>query len=174
LPSSPTTSQALSAPIRLILDDVHELGDPQVLHGVQSFMRAKPATVQLVLSSRFALVMLAQSELLRCAAADAKRLAADALAPRPGGVVTTAVAVLFAGGPRHRHLRSGGSRCRAGVMPCRARRWSEEPQLFRPPDGVASTVGTEFAVDRALVGFTVFTDTYSSFAISALDRVLAR
>ena len=47
------TLQALPAPIRLILDDVHELGDPQVLHGVQSFIRAKPATVQLVLSSRF-------------------------------------------------------------------------------------------------------------------------
>ena len=47
------TLQALPAPIRLILDDVHELGDPQVLHGVQSFIRAKPGTVQLVLSSRF-------------------------------------------------------------------------------------------------------------------------
>jgi LuxR family transcriptional regulator, maltose regulon positive regulatory protein len=47
------TLQALPAPIRLILDDVHELGDPQVLHSVQSFIRAKPGTVQLVLSSRF-------------------------------------------------------------------------------------------------------------------------
>jgi LuxR family transcriptional regulator, maltose regulon positive regulatory protein len=47
------TLQALPAPIRLILDDVHELGDPQVLHGVQSFIRAKPGTVQLVLCSRF-------------------------------------------------------------------------------------------------------------------------
>src|SRR5688500_6480614 len=47
------TLQALPGPIRLILDDVHELGDPQVLHSVQSFMRDKPATVQLVLCSRF-------------------------------------------------------------------------------------------------------------------------
>ena len=47
------TLQALPGPIRLILDDVHELGDPQVLHGVQSFIQAKPASVQLVLSSRF-------------------------------------------------------------------------------------------------------------------------
>jgi LuxR family maltose regulon positive regulatory protein len=47
------TLQALLLPIRLILDDLHELRDPQVLHGLQSFIRIKPATVQLVLSSRF-------------------------------------------------------------------------------------------------------------------------
>jgi LuxR family maltose regulon positive regulatory protein len=47
------TLQALPLPIRLILDDVHELGDPQILHGMRSFIRVKPATVQLVLSSRF-------------------------------------------------------------------------------------------------------------------------
>ena len=46
------TLQALPQPIRLILDDVHELVDPQVLHGVQTFIRLKPATVQLVLASR--------------------------------------------------------------------------------------------------------------------------
>ena len=44
--------QSLPQRIRLILDDVHELVDPQVLHGVQTFIRVKPATVQLVLSSR--------------------------------------------------------------------------------------------------------------------------
>ena len=31
--------QALPQPIRLILDDMHELVDPQVLHGVQTFIR---------------------------------------------------------------------------------------------------------------------------------------
>jgi LuxR family transcriptional regulator, maltose regulon positive regulatory protein len=46
------TLQALPQPIRLILDDVHELVDPQVLHGVQTFIRLKPANVHLVLSSR--------------------------------------------------------------------------------------------------------------------------
>ena len=40
-------------PIRLILDDVHELVDPDALDGLQIFIRIKPATVQLVLSSRF-------------------------------------------------------------------------------------------------------------------------
>jgi LuxR family maltose regulon positive regulatory protein len=47
------TLQALPQPIRLILDDMHELVDPQVLHGVRTFIRLKPATIQLVLSSRF-------------------------------------------------------------------------------------------------------------------------
>ena len=47
------TLQALPQPIRLILDDLHELVDPQVLHGVQTFIRLKPGTIQLVLSSRF-------------------------------------------------------------------------------------------------------------------------
>jgi len=46
------TLQALPQPIRLILDDLHELDDPQVLHGLQTFIRLKPATIQLVLSSR--------------------------------------------------------------------------------------------------------------------------
>jgi len=46
------TLQALPQPIRLILDDVHELVDPQALHGLQTFIRLKPANVQLVLSSR--------------------------------------------------------------------------------------------------------------------------
>ena len=45
--------QGLPQPMRLILDDVHELVDPEVLHGLQTFIRIKPATIQLVLSSRF-------------------------------------------------------------------------------------------------------------------------
>ncbi|MDT7613698.1 MAG: LuxR family transcriptional regulator, maltose regulon positive regulatory protein [Pseudonocardiales bacterium] len=44
--------QRLPRPIVLILDDVHELVDPQALHGVQIFMRNRPSGVQLVLSSR--------------------------------------------------------------------------------------------------------------------------
>jgi LuxR family maltose regulon positive regulatory protein len=44
--------QALPQPLRLILDDVHELVDPQALHGVRIFTRIKPAAVQLVLASR--------------------------------------------------------------------------------------------------------------------------
>jgi LuxR family maltose regulon positive regulatory protein len=43
---------ALARPIRLILDDVHELVDPEALHGVQILTRNCPANVQLVLSSR--------------------------------------------------------------------------------------------------------------------------
>ena len=39
-------------PIRLILDDVHNLVDPQALEGLRTFIRVKPATVQLVLASR--------------------------------------------------------------------------------------------------------------------------
>ena len=44
--------QELSQPIRLILDDLHELVDPDALHGVQILTRIKPSTLQLVLSSR--------------------------------------------------------------------------------------------------------------------------
>ncbi|GAY10034.1 LuxR C-terminal-related transcriptional regulator [Pseudonocardia sp. N23] len=44
--------QDLPSRVRVILDDVHELVDPQVLRQVQSFVRAKPVTVQLVLASR--------------------------------------------------------------------------------------------------------------------------
>ena len=44
--------QRLPRPVRLILDDVHELVDPDALHGLQIFMRNRPAGVQLVLSSR--------------------------------------------------------------------------------------------------------------------------
>ena len=44
--------QALPQPLRLILDDVHELVDPVALHGVEILTRIKPATLQLVLSSR--------------------------------------------------------------------------------------------------------------------------
>ena len=42
----------LPQPIRLILDDVQELVDPQALEGLRTFIRVKPATVQLVLASR--------------------------------------------------------------------------------------------------------------------------
>ncbi|HTF48700.1 MAG TPA: LuxR C-terminal-related transcriptional regulator [Pseudonocardia sp.] len=44
---------ALPRPIRLVLDDLHELLDPQTLHGVDILVRNRPAGVQLVLSSRF-------------------------------------------------------------------------------------------------------------------------
>ena len=45
--------QTLPRPIRLILDDVHELVDPVALHGLQTLMRNRPAGLQLVLSTRF-------------------------------------------------------------------------------------------------------------------------
>ena len=45
--------QALPRPIRLILDDVHELVDPVALHGLHTLMRNRPTGFQLVLSSRF-------------------------------------------------------------------------------------------------------------------------
>jgi LuxR family transcriptional regulator, maltose regulon positive regulatory protein len=44
--------QALPRPIRLILDDVHELVDPVALHGLQILMHNRPAGFQLVLSTR--------------------------------------------------------------------------------------------------------------------------
>jgi LuxR family transcriptional regulator, maltose regulon positive regulatory protein len=44
--------QELAQPIRLILDDVQELVDPQALEDLRTFIRVKPATVQLVLASR--------------------------------------------------------------------------------------------------------------------------
>ena len=44
---------ALPRPVRLILDDVHELVDPETLHGIQLLTRNRPAGVSLVLSSRF-------------------------------------------------------------------------------------------------------------------------
>jgi LuxR family transcriptional regulator, maltose regulon positive regulatory protein len=42
----------LPQPIRLILDDVQDLVDPQALEGLRTFLRVKPATVQLVLAGR--------------------------------------------------------------------------------------------------------------------------
>ena len=36
----------------MILDDVHELVDPDALHGLQILIRNRPAGIQLVLSSR--------------------------------------------------------------------------------------------------------------------------
>jgi LuxR family transcriptional regulator, maltose regulon positive regulatory protein len=44
--------QRLPRPIRLILDDVHELVDPETLHGLQILVRNRPAGFQLVLSTR--------------------------------------------------------------------------------------------------------------------------
>jgi LuxR family maltose regulon positive regulatory protein len=44
--------EALPRPIRLVLDDVHELTDSQALRGVQILTRARCPGVQLVLSSR--------------------------------------------------------------------------------------------------------------------------
>ena len=44
--------QSLPRPVRLILDDVHELVDPVALHGLQTLMRNRPAGLRLVLSSR--------------------------------------------------------------------------------------------------------------------------
>ena len=44
--------QRLPRPIRLILDDAHELVDPDTLHGLQILTRNRPAGIQLVLSSR--------------------------------------------------------------------------------------------------------------------------
>ena len=44
--------RSLPRPIRLILDDVHELVDPAALHSLQTFMRNRPTGLQLVLSSR--------------------------------------------------------------------------------------------------------------------------
>ncbi|HEY8532270.1 MAG TPA: LuxR C-terminal-related transcriptional regulator [Micromonospora sp.] len=43
---------SLPSPIRLILDDVHEVVDPAALHGVQILTQTHPANMQLVLSSR--------------------------------------------------------------------------------------------------------------------------
>ena len=45
--------QQLPRPIRLILDDVHELVDPVALHGLHTLLRNRPTGFQLVLSSRF-------------------------------------------------------------------------------------------------------------------------
>ena len=45
--------QELPRPIRLILDDVHELGDPVALHGLQTLLRNRLTGLQVVLSSRF-------------------------------------------------------------------------------------------------------------------------
>ena len=45
--------QELPRPIRLILDDVHELLDPAALHGLHTLLRNRPTGLQLVLSSRF-------------------------------------------------------------------------------------------------------------------------
>ena len=45
--------QELPRPVRLILDDVHELGDPVALHGLHTLLRSRLTGLQVVLSSRF-------------------------------------------------------------------------------------------------------------------------
>ncbi len=45
--------QQLPRPVRLILDDVHELHDPTALHGLHTLLRNHPTGLQLILSSRF-------------------------------------------------------------------------------------------------------------------------
>ena len=47
------TVAQLPRPVRLILDDVHELHDPVALHGLHTLLRNRPTGLQLVLSSRF-------------------------------------------------------------------------------------------------------------------------
>ena len=47
------TVAQLPRPVRLILDDVHELLDPVALHGLHTLLRNRPTGLQLVLSSRF-------------------------------------------------------------------------------------------------------------------------
>jgi LuxR family transcriptional regulator, maltose regulon positive regulatory protein len=47
------TVAQLPRPVRLILDDVHELLDPVALHGLHTLLRNRPTNLQLVLSSRF-------------------------------------------------------------------------------------------------------------------------
>lgn len=42
----------LPHPVRLVMDDVHELVDPHVLHALGTFIRIMPGTVRLVLASR--------------------------------------------------------------------------------------------------------------------------
>ncbi|GAA1390368.1 LuxR C-terminal-related transcriptional regulator [Pseudonocardia kongjuensis] len=44
---------ALPGPLRLVLDDVDELVDPDAVHGLRILTRIKPASVHLVLASRF-------------------------------------------------------------------------------------------------------------------------
>ena len=52
LPNSKPRCRPRPRPIRLILDDVHELVEPEALHGIEIFIRNRPAGVRLVLSSR--------------------------------------------------------------------------------------------------------------------------
>jgi LuxR family transcriptional regulator, maltose regulon positive regulatory protein len=47
------TVAQLPRPVRLILDDVHELLDPVALYGLHTLLRNRPTGLQLVLSSRF-------------------------------------------------------------------------------------------------------------------------
>ena len=47
------TVAQLPRPVRLILDDVHELLDPVALHGLHTLLRNRPTGLQLILSSRF-------------------------------------------------------------------------------------------------------------------------
>ena len=51
-PNSPTPYN-YPQPVRLILDDVHELHDPTALNGLHTLLRNHPTSLQLILSSRF-------------------------------------------------------------------------------------------------------------------------
>ena len=73
----------------MILDDVHELVDPDALHGVQILIRIKPATVQLVLSSRFDPPLSLPRLRLAGPVAGAARRAAG-VHPGPGGAAAGA------------------------------------------------------------------------------------
>ncbi|HET9139337.1 LuxR C-terminal-related transcriptional regulator [Actinophytocola sp.] len=44
--------EALRTPVRLVLDDLHELVDPDPLHGIETLLRNQPAGLRLVLSTR--------------------------------------------------------------------------------------------------------------------------
>jgi LuxR family maltose regulon positive regulatory protein len=63
VPPNPSTDQSFLAevvnalddlpdPVLLILDDVHELTNPQCLHGLESLLQHRPAGLRLILSSR--------------------------------------------------------------------------------------------------------------------------
>ena len=73
--------QELPEPIRLVLDDVHVLVEPDTLHGFETFIRNQPPTVRLVLCSRFdpplALHRLRLAGRLRELRADRIRLSLD-------------------------------------------------------------------------------------------------
>ena len=50
--SSPTRSTTSTSPVRLVLDDVHELTEPEVLRDLARLIRRPPSGLHLVLASR--------------------------------------------------------------------------------------------------------------------------